>query len=301
MNQLPTCFLLQLLSVLQGVVATDVLAQSSHHDDSHHPCQEQDDHERVHDREPVDLRVGNIEVRVPAGGPLIRTGFPSHAISEADVVRVGTDCWTRGRVKFISARINSAVSNLVLNTVRLHNEGHNTLHLLGFTPHHNCCDVVLDGERQMVVQDVLPSLLGSDREPDREGVGLQILHRHRQMVQNQVDDVVVFDPLFKLFPLFSIHFDGITRCLTVEVDSHLNFSIGGLPDSVAHQDLPQVFALFLHYRLGVSRGTGEREGVVFIWQVGVDRGQHVGVHLHKITILIVPRSTREIEAVEFAN
>ena len=68
--------------------------------------------------------------------------------------------------------------------VRLDNESHNALNLLGFTPHHNCCDVVLDGERQVVVQDVLPALLGANWEPDGEGVGLQVLHRDRQMVQN---------------------------------------------------------------------------------------------------------------------
>lgn len=73
--------------------------------------------------------------------------------------------------------------------VWLHRESHNAFHLLRLRPHHHRRDVVLQREGQMVVQDVLAALLGADGEANGEGVGLQVLDGHWQMVRNPVENM----------------------------------------------------------------------------------------------------------------
>ena len=68
-HQLPAGLLLGLLGRLQLVVLGDVAVQRAHHDHGHHAAQEQHDHQRVDDAEPVDLVVRHQQVRVPPRRP----------------------------------------------------------------------------------------------------------------------------------------------------------------------------------------------------------------------------------------
>lgn len=61
---------LSLVLGLELVVLGDVAVEGAHHDHGHHAREEEHDHERVDDGEPVDLVVGHQQVCVPAGCPL---------------------------------------------------------------------------------------------------------------------------------------------------------------------------------------------------------------------------------------
>ena len=70
-DELPSKLLLGILLAVQLVVAGNVPVEGPHQDHSDHSRQEEDNDERVHDGEPLDVRVGDrVEDVVPARRPL---------------------------------------------------------------------------------------------------------------------------------------------------------------------------------------------------------------------------------------
>ena len=93
-DELPACLLLLRLLVLVDLVVDHQIAmQSAHHDHGDHARQEQNDHDGVHDGEPVDLRIRHLEVHVPARRPLDGRCLPVHIVRVDDVHggQVGVD------------------------------------------------------------------------------------------------------------------------------------------------------------------------------------------------------------------
>mmetsp|Transcript_27966 Transcript_27966/g.65311 ORF Transcript_27966/g.65311 Transcript_27966/m.65311 type:complete len:466 (-) Transcript_27966:756-2153(-) len=82
MHQLPARLLLHLLRSVDRVVPVKISMQRPHHDHRHHARQEEDDHERIDDREPVDLIVAHVQVEVPSRRPFDVGQLP------LDVVRI---------------------------------------------------------------------------------------------------------------------------------------------------------------------------------------------------------------------
>lgn len=71
MDQFPAKLLLCVFLTVELVVTRDVSVKSPHQNHSDHSGQKEDDHERVHDGEPLDVGVGDrVQDVVPAGGPL---------------------------------------------------------------------------------------------------------------------------------------------------------------------------------------------------------------------------------------
>ena len=68
-HQFPACFFLCLVCCLQLVVLGDVSMQRAHHDHCHHSRQEEHNHERIDDGEPMDLIVQHQQIGVPSGCP----------------------------------------------------------------------------------------------------------------------------------------------------------------------------------------------------------------------------------------
>lgn len=59
--------------------------QGAHEDHGQHAGQEEDDHEGVEDREPVDLCILHLEVRVPTQGPTHVRGLERDIVREDDL------------------------------------------------------------------------------------------------------------------------------------------------------------------------------------------------------------------------
>mmetsp|Transcript_17586 Transcript_17586/g.51086 ORF Transcript_17586/g.51086 Transcript_17586/m.51086 type:complete len:325 (+) Transcript_17586:762-1736(+) len=87
-DQLPPRLLLRLLGHVQLVVALQVLVQRAHHDHGYHAAQEEHNHQRVDDGEPVDLLVAHEQVSVPAAGPLDVRSLPLDVVCEDDLARL---------------------------------------------------------------------------------------------------------------------------------------------------------------------------------------------------------------------
>ena len=90
-NKLPPELFLGVLAAVDLVVPRDVFVQRPEQDHGHHARQEQDDHERVEDREPLDVRVGHtLEDVIPPGAPFDGIVlFKGHSIGVGDGYLVG--------------------------------------------------------------------------------------------------------------------------------------------------------------------------------------------------------------------
>mmetsp|Transcript_35291 Transcript_35291/g.82630 ORF Transcript_35291/g.82630 Transcript_35291/m.82630 type:complete len:624 (-) Transcript_35291:173-2044(-) len=85
-HQLPPGLLLSLLEEVLLLVPLEVAAEGADHDHGNEAGEEEDDHERVEDREPVHLRVvGRLQVGVPAGGPADGGGLVVDVIGPDDL------------------------------------------------------------------------------------------------------------------------------------------------------------------------------------------------------------------------
>ena len=70
MDKLPTELLLGVLAAVNLVVPGDVLVEGPQEDHGDHPGEEEDNHEAVEDREPLDVSVGHaVQDVVPSARP----------------------------------------------------------------------------------------------------------------------------------------------------------------------------------------------------------------------------------------
>ena len=68
-HELPPPVLLDVLAEVDGIVPRDVPRDGPEEDGSDHHTEEDDNHEGVDEREPVDPRVKHVEVVVPSESP----------------------------------------------------------------------------------------------------------------------------------------------------------------------------------------------------------------------------------------
>lgn len=57
MDQLPAKLLLGIFAAVHLIIPSDVLVQSAQHNHGHHTAQEENNYQRVENREPLDIRV----------------------------------------------------------------------------------------------------------------------------------------------------------------------------------------------------------------------------------------------------
>mmetsp|Transcript_100495 Transcript_100495/g.279898 ORF Transcript_100495/g.279898 Transcript_100495/m.279898 type:complete len:202 (-) Transcript_100495:442-1047(-) len=85
-NELPPSFLGSFFRCSQLVVLGDIAVQCPEEDHCHHSRQEEHDHERVQDGEPVDLPSSHLEVIIPTRRPTNRAFAPLYIVCVDDLV-----------------------------------------------------------------------------------------------------------------------------------------------------------------------------------------------------------------------
>mmetsp|Transcript_119092 Transcript_119092/g.342201 ORF Transcript_119092/g.342201 Transcript_119092/m.342201 type:complete len:310 (+) Transcript_119092:1025-1954(+) len=263
------------------VVLGDVAVQRPEEDHRDHAGEEEDDHQGIHDREPVDLPLVHPQVHVPARRPTNRAWRPCHIIGVNNGVVLGQVEARREVVGVVACRLHSRSSLLggLHQALRVDFESDDTetVELLWI-------DVVLEADPDVVVHVVLVVALDAHWEAVRVRVAIVaapiVAHGGGQIVDKPIHRVIMIDhphelPLLLLaqLPLAQVGARGVLVHFQV---------VHRILDGVAEQDLAKVLGG------NVDRGwLAVRENVVAVGELGLDRCQlvHLQVHLGAFRIL----------------
>mmetsp|Transcript_101531 Transcript_101531/g.275948 ORF Transcript_101531/g.275948 Transcript_101531/m.275948 type:complete len:237 (+) Transcript_101531:1150-1860(+) len=233
-------------------------AQEDHGD---HAGEEEHDHQRVQDREPVDLAPRHLQVVVPPRRPSQLARGPLHVVRERDLLVAGE---VEDRIRHAVLALHDAVLERLRHAVRLHLETHDAVALVLVR-----ALVVLQIQLDVVV-DVVPRVPDdADGEPVHVGALPAVLappdvaRGRGQVVDQPVHQVVVVDHAAELCLLLGREFLG-AQLPAAHVLQHPDL-VGTVLDAVAFQDLAKVLhALLNHGWLAV------RQGVVPVGQLRLD-------------------------------
>mmetsp|Transcript_5757 Transcript_5757/g.13122 ORF Transcript_5757/g.13122 Transcript_5757/m.13122 type:complete len:320 (-) Transcript_5757:20-979(-) len=294
MHKLPASLLRGLLCTGKLVVLGDVAVQRPQEDHRHHARQEEHDHQRIQDGEPVDLPSGHLEVVVPTGCP------PDGALRPLNIVGVD-DLVVRGQVKhrkccIVLADRGDAAGLLWVcpgglgHAVGFHLETHDAVSLvLGRV------GMELEVELDMVVDVVPASPSNADREtvhvgdPSAPSAPPDIPRSRRHVVHQPVHQIVVV--YHALEPGLLLRCQGhLAEHLARLILQHVDL-VRRVLDHVALENLAQV----LHALLDRFWSTvGQR--VVPVGQLRLDRSQLVHLQVNLGTLGVLDRgNSRQVE------
>jgi len=292
--------------VLHLAITSNIGVKGAHHDHSNHTRQEEDNHEGVDDREPVDLVVGHEKVDVPTRSPLNILGLPLDGVSPNNVERlVGLDRLGLGAgVSDAGVRVGLESGNvggsLMVNALGFDFESDNTsssLHTLGGVVEDSHVDVVVDVNLAFLATfDFLSSV--SQREAqivDKDFVVVSIDHRladsSGKVIKNPVDTVILLDSLREVLELLRGEV-GNAKDLADIIDASFDL-VNRVLNSVTSQDFSKILDDIFDFFRGA-----ERKGVVGIRELSVGRGKRIDFQWDLLSVAVIPRSnTGKIEGI----
>mmetsp|Transcript_63223 Transcript_63223/g.136850 ORF Transcript_63223/g.136850 Transcript_63223/m.136850 type:complete len:307 (+) Transcript_63223:1156-2076(+) len=264
--------------------------QCAEEDHCHHAGQEEDDHQRVDDRKPMNLALVHLEIGVPARRPAHVAVVPNDIVGEGDLrVRVQLE---EGRSRVLVAESFLAPHRL-RHAVRLYLEAHDSVPVVQVRVR-----VPLELEPDVVVHVVQAAALEADGEAvhvhELAPVGLPDVARGgRKVIHDPVHEVVVVDHAAELVLLL------LLQILLAEerarlVDHHPDL-VGRVLNHVSGQDLSQVLDAVLDPAIRLAVG----QGVVRVRQLRLHGCELVDLEVDQAAGVVLPRGhPRQVERLD---
>mmetsp|Transcript_98976 Transcript_98976/g.280342 ORF Transcript_98976/g.280342 Transcript_98976/m.280342 type:complete len:350 (+) Transcript_98976:861-1910(+) len=294
-HELPARLLRGLLRAGELVVLRDVAVQRPEQDHGHHAGEEDHDHERVQDGEPVDLTAGHLQVVVPARRPSDRALGPLHVVRVDDlVVRAQVEDGVEGVARLLAAgreavRLIRVLVHRLLHAVGLDLEAHDAVALVLVR-----LRVELEVDLDVVVDVVRAPSRHAHRKaidvgPASDGASPDVARGRGHVVHEPVDEVVVVDHAPELVLLLLAQ-RVLAQHLAGLVHQHLDL-VRRVLDQVTHEDFPEVLRAVLD-----CLGPAVRQDIVRVGQLRLHRRQLVHLQVHRRAVPVLDGSDpRQVE------
>lgn len=295
-DEFPTGFFLSILLVFHFSVAANIGVEGAHHNHGNHTGQEENNHEGVDDREPMDLIVGHQKVDVPARSPLDVLVLPLDGVSpnnsslflSRDGERLGG--WVLdASVGIFLQSVDVSNRGIMVNAFSLDFETDNatsSLHSLGSVVENSHVDVVVEVDLS-IFSTINVLSLNTQWETKVVDEGLVVVsidhwlsNSSGQVIKDPVDAVILFDSFRKVLQLVCGQL-GDAQYLANIVDTSFDF-VQRVFDSVTSKDFAEIFNDILN-RVWCT----ERKRVVRIRELCVRRSERVDFQSNKISVFVI--------------